>query len=118
MSSSTSDLPLFDQDPQWLSAPRTPLEKRFAVFHKANPNVYHRLEQRALEFAARGRRRIGIAELAEELRYHEDLRTHGDPFKLNNSYRALYARLLIYRNQHLVGVIETRRQTSHNRAAQ
>jgi hypothetical protein len=109
---------LFDQDPAWLTAPATLLEKRFAVFHKANPNVYHRLQQRALEFAGRGRQRIGIAELAEELRYDQDLRTHGEPFKLNNSFRALYARLLIYRNPTLLaGVIETRRQTSHNRAA-
>jgi hypothetical protein len=107
---------LFDKDPAWLTLPYTPIERRFAEFHRANPDVYHCLEQRALEFAGRGRKRIGIAELVEELRYMPHLHTHGDQFKLNNSYRSLYARLLIHRNPTLLaGVIETRKRTSQSR---
>jgi hypothetical protein len=55
--------------------------------------------------------------MVEELRYSPQLVTYGDhEFKMNNSYRAFYARLLIHRNPSLAGVIETRRQTQHRRA--
>jgi hypothetical protein len=47
-----NELSLFDKDPGFLSAPATPLERRFAKFHKDNPNVY-----RLIELAQRLRRR-------------------------------------------------------------
>jgi hypothetical protein len=97
-------------DPPFLIAPETPLERRFAEFHKANPQIYRALARQAEQLLDQGRRRIAIAELVEELRYHEDLGTRADPFKLNNSHRAFYSRLLIYRNRSLEGVIEIRTQ--------
>ncbi len=104
----TSDLPLFASVTK-----QTPeLEWRFRAVHAANPQVYRRLEEKALDLVKQGRTRIGIAELVEDLRYDFTLRTTGEPFKLNNSHRAFYARMLIQRRPELAAVVETRKQKS------
>lgn len=113
----TSDLPLWaavkPQDPGFLVVPSTELEKRFKSFHEANPHVYTWLEEKALELVRAGRSRIGVAELIEDLRYVPSLFTKGEAaFKLNNSYRAFYARLLVHRRKELEPVIQLRRQTN------
>lgn len=108
---------LFDLDPAWLTHPSTSLEKRFAEFHRKNPLVFRRIRETAIRLVTSGRTRIGIAELAEELRYDPTLSTTGDGFKLNNSFRAFYARLLLHQLPTLLaGKIETRVQ-KHRKAA-
>lgn len=94
------------KDPAWLLSPQTDLEKAFKAFHEANPHVYTRLEERAIRDA--GSNRLSISKLAEQLRADIGTSTVGDAFKINNSYRALYARLLIHRNPVLDGKFELR----------
>jgi hypothetical protein len=93
-----------------------PIEEAFWRFHELNPHVYARLVQLARDLKARGRRRIGIGMLFEVLRWHH-LSTVGDAdgFKLNNNYRALYARLIMHREPDLAGVFHTRELTSPGR---
>lgn len=89
--------------------PEMTIEERFNAFHAANPQVYIRLRDLALMLRARGIQRYGIAALYEVLRFDHALRTVGaDPFKLNNDYRALYARLLMERELGLEGFFEIR----------
>ncbi len=118
----TNTLPLFaavapkafdgrPEDPSFILAPSTPLERRFADFHRTNPQVYRELNAKAVKLLESGRSRIGIAELVEELRYDYRLRSEGDAFKLNNTWRAFYSRLLVYKDLRLDGVIELREQT-------
>lgn len=111
----TIDLPLWaavkPEDPAFLVVPSTDLEQRFKAFHEKNPHVYRRIEEKALELARAGRSRIGIAELVEDLRYDPSLRSAGEAFKLNNSYRAFYARLLVHRQKSLEETIQLRKQT-------
>lgn len=111
----TDELPLWasvkPEDPAFLVVPSTELERRFKAFHKDNAHVYARLETRALELARSGRTRIGVAELVEDLRYDPTLRSKGEAFKINNSYRAFYARLLVHRQPSLEEVIQLRKQT-------
>jgi hypothetical protein len=124
----TGELPLFESaartreaeerrltEPLFVTAPATPLEHRFAAFHRSNPQIYRALADKAEQLLSQGRRRIGIAELVEELRYDYRVGSRGDPFKINNSHRAFYARLLIFRDKRLDGVIETRVQTHTQR---
>lgn len=87
---------------------RGTLEERFAEFHAANPHVYTRLRDAALAQARGGAPRLSIAKLAEELRADHRVKTGGDDFKINNSFRAPYARLLMEREPLLRGRFETR----------
>lgn len=107
---------MIDEQIDLLSPPVEPsrgvtLADRFAAFHKANPHVYEAIKRKARLLIARGRKRIGIAEIVEELRYDYRMQTEKDEWKMNNSYRAFYARLLVNEDPHLyAGVIELRIQ--------
>jgi hypothetical protein len=68
---------------------------KFAEFHTAHPWVYDRLKELALELKHSGVDHYGIGGLYETLRYEASLRAKDDEgFKLNNNFRALYARML------------------------
>ena len=84
------------------------IEQRFSAFHAANPAVYRELRSMALGIKRRGATRYGIAGLFEVLRYRWSLQTSGDSFKLNNDFRALYARLLMDNEPELADFFETR----------
>ena len=88
-----------------------PIERAFWAFHDDNPHVYDRLVLLSRDLQARGRLRIGIGMLFEVLRWHHAMTTEGDAdgFKLNNNYRARYARLIMEREADLAGVFELRR---------
>lgn len=96
--------------PDWLAEPSTRIERRFAEFHRANPHVYAEFERRALQLHRAGARRIGAKAIAERIRWDINIRTLGDEYKINNSYTALYARLLIHHHPELADVIELRRR--------
>lgn len=106
---------LFDQA-ELLPALATPtaaadatLDERFAAFHRANPWIADRLEQMTDELVAAGRARVGVGMLFEVLRWQSQRATTGDPFRLNNSYRSRYARLLIERRPSWAHLFELRR---------
>jgi hypothetical protein len=88
------------------------IAERFEAFHARNPQVYGALRDMALELRRRGHRQYGIKALFEVLRFNAAMQTHGDPFKLNNNYTALYARLLMDNEPELVGFFELRRRTA------
>ena len=58
----------------------------------ANPHFYPLFVEAAAALAFAGRRRIGASLVFEHLRYNSLLQTSGEAFKLNNNYRAIYAR--------------------------
>lgn len=91
-------------------SPESTLEERFEEFHRANPHVYQELLKRALCLRERGVRRFGIAAIFEALRYEAAMETGGDTWKLNNDYRAFYARLLMKNVVALNGFFEIREQ--------
>jgi hypothetical protein len=68
---------------------------RFRAFHEQNPWVFTRLKELALAMKRRGTQQYGIVGLYETLRYEASLKTNkSEGFKLNNDFRALYAREL------------------------
>ena len=88
------------------------IEDNFNAFHNKNPHVYKSLVDMAKEYRLQRRSsRVGIATLWEALRWSY-LITTDDAFKLNNSYRALYARLIMANEPELSGLFETRRRIS------
>lgn len=84
------------------------IEERFRIFHEHNPHVYRLLRAMALEWKRTGNHRCGMKMLWEALRYNSGLQTQGEPYKLNNNYTALYARLLMAEEPELRGMFETR----------
>lgn len=95
-------------DPPWLVTPTTEIEQAFQRFHVDNPHVFQVLEREALRAQQAGVRRLGIAKLVEDVRHDAQLRTHSAAFKLNNNFRAPYARLLIHRHPQLAEILATR----------
>lgn len=98
MSERARQLDLFD--------PR--LEREFRAFHEANPHVFRKLEDLALAAKAAGRGRLGIAALFERLRWWAKFETTDGEFKLNNNYRAFYARALMDAHPELHRFFEVR----------
>ena len=86
------------------------IEERFTRFHDANPHVYRALRDMALSLKRRGIEHYGIAALFEVLRFSRMIQTGGDAYKLNNDYRALYARRLMEEEPELVGFFEVRQR--------
>lgn len=84
------------------------IQERFEAFHRANPHVYRALRSLALGYKRAGAQRGGMKMLFEVLRYRSALQTRGEPYKLNNVYTALYARMLMEKEPELAGFFETR----------
>ena len=99
---------LFDEPPIVVERPLTP-EERFWLFHNTNKNVYIELRQLALEWVDAGHDHCSIDLLFNALRWQSGLRTKGDPYLLNNDFRAPYARLLAKNEPRLANVFEFRR---------
>lgn len=71
------------------------IERECEKFHTENPWVYGKLRIMALQLKRTGRGTYGIAALFEVLRYEHAVKTNSDDgFKLNNNFRAIYARKL------------------------
>lgn len=84
------------------------IEEQFQAFHEANPHIYRLLRALALDYKRSGRSRCGIKMLYEVLRYRSGVYTTGEPYKLNNNFTSLYARLLMDREPELEGFFEIR----------
>jgi hypothetical protein len=88
-----------------------PARDRFQAFHHANPWVMQHLVIMARRLKDKGIHHYGIAALWEVLRYDWTLRTD-DPtsqLKLNNDYRAFYAREIMKFYPDLDGFFTTRK---------
>lgn len=108
-------LDLLDWKPsERISVPREPtnrasIEERFAAFHAENPHVFAELLHLAREWLDKGATYVSIKALWEACRV--SLRAHGPgEYKLDNSFTASFARLLIETEPRLEGVIRLRRR--------
>lgn len=88
----------------------TEIEIRFREFHRDHPQVYRALVRLAREWMSAGHAKLGIATLFEKLRWewHVAGLMDRDGYKLNNNYRAQYARLIMAQEPDLDGLFETR----------
>ena len=89
-------------------APELTIAERFALFHEANPHVADALDALAGQWLAR-HQRVGMKAVTEALRWRTGIETtDSSPWRLNNNYTSLYARLLLDRHPEWAGRIETR----------
>ena len=84
------------------------IEEQFRAFHAANPHIYRLLRALALDYKRSGQSHCGIKMLYEVLRYRSGVYTTGEPYKLNNNFTSLYARMLMDREPELRGFFEIR----------
>ena len=89
------------------------IEREFKDFHAEHPEVYWELVKLARTWQANGSAKLGIATLFEVLRWNSYINPAKDSgYKLNNNYRALYARLIMDQEQDLKGIFELRERTT------
>lgn len=85
------------------------MSARFERFHEENPAVYATLVRLAREWVERtGRHKIGIATLYERVRWEIAITTTDPDFKINDHYRAYYARLIMQQEPDLAGLFDLR----------
>ena len=61
-------------------------------FDVENPEVWELFKKFALQAMKSGREHYGAASIFERIRWHVEIETRGGGFKLNNNFRAYYAR--------------------------
>lgn len=88
--------------------------ERWVTFHRANPDVYDKLVEVARFVHAHGSRRVGMKFLYERVRWLSEIETVGEKWKLNNTFTAFYARLLMFDHPDLDGLFELRK-SPHSR---
>lgn len=87
----------------------TGLQKDFVHFHLANPEVYKELVVLARKAKKTGKEKCGIGMLFEVARWHFWLTTSTTrTFKMNNSLRSRYARLIMEQEADLRGFFSLR----------
>lgn len=88
----------------------TDIQTAFETFHEENPLVYTALVGLARKARERGKTRVGIGMLWEVLRWEMMMNTEDakSDFKLNNTYRSRYVRLIIDTQPDLSELFETR----------
>jgi len=83
--------------------------EKFFIFHRENPKIYPLFEKFAGDLRRAGREHYGIQPIAERIRWHLNVETQGDEFKINNNHLSCYARLLMIHDKTFVGFFRTRR---------
>lgn len=86
---------------------RGTIGEQAARFHDRNPGVYAFAVRLARFTKARGLAHYGIGAIWEVMRF-KYLETHGDIYKLNNNYRAWYARQIMASEADLAGFFSVR----------
>ena len=72
------------------------LLRRFKEYHQKNPEVYNLFKKYALEMAETGRKKYSAWTIINLIRWHHDINSNEDEFKISNDYIAIYARLFAY----------------------
>lgn len=90
------------------------LKRRFIRFDLDNPHVYALLMRYTFQVIERGYQHYGIAALFERIRWHTDIETTDIDFKMNNDYKAFYARKFHMEFPKHDGFFRTRTQKGEN----
>lgn len=84
------------------------------AFHRKHPEVWRMFEHYAHELIARGFKHYSANAIFERIRWRYDVAGEDgqSTFKLNNNFRALYARRFMAKYPKHAGFFRTREQTS------
>jgi len=68
------------------------LKDKFLKFHQDNPKVWDLFVQFTFDVIKTGRKNYSVNAIFERIRWHTDIETNDESFKLSNNHRAYYAR--------------------------
>ena len=91
--------------PDW---PNNRIEAAFWTFHAKNPKVYELFDRFTRYAIGRGRKNFSVSIIVERIRWETTIETTDGDFKINNNYRAYYARLWMRDNPLYAGFFRTR----------
>lgn len=86
--------------------------RKFQEFHAANPAVYAEFARYSRQMREAGRDRYSAYGVVEVLRWHRNIATTGDVFKINNNFVPIYVRLFVLRHPEYATFFELRRVRS------
>src|SRR5258708_13922688 len=89
-----------------MAAPNDSINERFYAWAKENPEAIGLFLKFAREAKASGRKRYSVNAIAERVRWHVNIETKGDEFKINDHWTAPMARLLARIDPTLEGFFE------------
>lgn len=69
--------------------------EKFWSYHKENPHVFQLFLKFARQLRESGRKHYSSQAICERIRWHVEVDTRGDEFKMNNNHNACYGRLLV-----------------------
>ena len=88
----------------------------FKVFHRANPEIWVLFQKYSLQIIDRGLKSYGSAAVFERIRWHISVETSGK-VKLNNNFRAYYARMFAVKYPEYSHFFRNRKRISENKDA-
>lgn len=84
------------------------LELEFERFDRRNPHIYQLFIKFTMEAIAAGRTAYSSRTIFHRIRWHVEVDTVGDRFKINNNHSPYYARKLMNRMPLVRGFFRTR----------
>jgi len=105
---------LFDWKPTKRQTRTDQLLDAFAAFHLANPRVWRLFKRFALDVISSGQINYSANAIFERIRWHMEIETKSDEVKLNNNFRAYYARMFHLAYPQHEGFFRNRRLTSED----
>lgn len=100
---------------QRLPAAENTIREAFELFHAKHPEVYDLFEKFALQGIAAGMELLGAGAVWERMRWETAVgkrEPDGTAYRLNNNYRAYYARAFMARHPEYPEVFATRKVRS------
>lgn len=89
------------------------LQAEFDRYHQDNPQVYEAFKRLTFQLISAGRENFSASAVVERIRWGVSIGEYGpDDFKINNNYRAFYARLFHVEHPQHDGFFRTRKQKS------
>jgi hypothetical protein len=89
------------------------LQAEFDRYHQENPKVYEAFKRLTFQLISAGRENFSASAVVERIRWGVSIGEYGpDDFKINNNYRAFYARLFHVEHPQHEGFFRTRKQKS------
>ena len=80
-------------------------------WHKQNPEVYELFKKYTFEAINAGHKHYSAYAIVERIRWHTEVETKGDEFKINNNHRPYYARLFMHHYKDHEGFFRLRELT-------
>ena len=84
------------------------LKRKWWEWHKENPHVWQLFERFTYEAINAGYNHYSVAAIIERIRWHAEIETRGDVFKINNNHKAYYARYFQHMHPEHDGFFRTR----------